>query len=102
MGAEHTMSEEILRGVLRIEDALRLLAGYGRIAVLEAENIRLRQSLINHRADLHNYSKRPCPTCRESAKVLGIAGKVPDCCAQTETDAAALRSPKEDRSHEIS
>ena len=48
----------------------------------------LRAALIEHRADLHNRSKRPCPTCRQSAQALGI--KVPDTCAYPDTDRAAL------------
>jgi hypothetical protein len=55
---------------------------------LVRENERLRAALIAHRADLHMGSSRPCPTCRESAKVLGI--KVPDRCAIADVDTLAL------------
>jgi len=48
----------------------------------------LRRALINHRIDLHNRSNRPCPTCRDSARALGII--VPDMCAHPESDRAAL------------
>jgi len=49
----------------------------------------LEEALYAHRADLHCYSSRPCPTCRNSAEVLGISDKVPYCCAQEETDSKA-------------
>ena len=58
------------------------------LAVLVAENVRLRAALINHRADLHSGSSRPCETCRQSAAALGIS--VPDKCARGSLDAAAL------------
>lgn len=41
----------------------------------------LREALFQHREDLHQYSKRPCPTCRNSAKALGLTGLVPDSCS---------------------
>ena len=50
----------------------------------------LRAALLGHRADLHGGSKRPCPTCRDSAEALGIDGLVPDCCASARTDNDAL------------
>lgn len=49
----------------------------------------LEEALYAHRADLHCYSSRPCPTCRNSAEVLGIADKVPYCCSREETDTKA-------------
>jgi hypothetical protein len=48
----------------------------------EGENTRLKAALIAHRADLHNFSRRPCPTCQQSAAALGLTGKVPDHCAR--------------------
>lgn len=56
----------------------------------KAQAEQLEKALLGHRADLHQYSKRPCPTCRESAIALGIQNKVPNCCAREETDRAAL------------
>ena len=32
----------------------------------------LENALIAHRDDLHEGSSRPCPTCQQSAKVLGF------------------------------
>ncbi|GAH72663.1 unnamed protein product, partial [marine sediment metagenome] len=65
----------------------------------EADNRRLQErgrelgkALYAHRADLHCYSSRPCPTCRNSAEVLGIADKVPYCCSREETDTKARES----------
>jgi hypothetical protein len=49
---------------------------------------RLREALLGHRWDLHHGSKRPCPTCRQSADALGL--KVPDQCARRKVDEAAL------------
>ncbi len=60
------------------------------IEVLAETELKLRKALIEHRADLHGWSSRPCPTCRESAEVLGIAGMVPGCCARGDTDRDAL------------
>jgi len=60
----------------------------------EAERDKLIEALYQHRADLHCYSSRPCPTCRNSAEVLGIADKVPYCCARVETDSKALAEVK--------
>lgn len=48
---------------------------------LEARIEELREALFQHRADLHGYSRRPCATCRNSAKVLGISDLVPDSCS---------------------
>ena len=53
---------------------------------LQADKAKLVEALFDHRADLHCYSRRPCPTCRNSAEVLGITDKVPYCCARQETD----------------
>jgi len=50
----------------------------------------LEEALFQHRADLHCYSSRPCPTCRQSAEVLGIADKVPNGCAKGIWDEKAL------------
>lgn len=61
-------------------------------AALLAENHRLRAALLQHRADLHQWSQRPCPTCRHSADVLGL--KVPDGCARKEWDEAAIARPE--------
>jgi hypothetical protein len=58
-----------------------LLAALDRTEALE-------QALLAHRADMHEGSNRPCPTCRQSAKALGL--KVPDRCARGEDDKAAL------------
>ena len=59
-----------------------------RFCQLEADNAALqrqveglREALFQHRADLHGYSKRPCATCRNSAKALGISKLVPDSCS---------------------
>jgi len=57
----------------------------------EDKCLELRKALLEHRADLHCYSSRPCPTCRQSAEVLGIAGKVPDSCAKGIWDEKALK-----------
>lgn len=62
--------------------------------VLGAEVERLWLALIAHRADLHSGSRRPCPTCRQSAEALGILALVPDCCANVRSrgdDAEALK-----------
>ena len=59
----------------------------------EAQEERLRslvEALIQHRADLHAYSTRPCPTCRRSAEALGIAELVPNACADEREDGKAL------------
>lgn len=56
----------------------------------QAETARLRAALIEHRSDLHQYSKRPCPTCRQSAEALGITDKVPYSCARERHDKPAL------------
>lgn len=60
------------------------------LAKKDEEIARLRRSLIDHRADLHCYSSRPCPTCRQSAEVLGITDKVPGSCAIAFRDCEAL------------
>jgi hypothetical protein len=59
-------------------------------AKVKAERDRYREALLRHRSDLHNYSTRPCPTCRNSAEVLGIGDKVPNTCARAHIDKAAL------------
>ena len=55
-----------------------------------ADRDRLRAALIEHRADLHGGSTRPCATCRQSAEALGIEGLVPGQCSRGETDRIAL------------
>ncbi len=65
------------------------------IKQLQAREAKLVEALFDHRADLHCYSSRPCPTCRNSAEVLGIADKVPYCCAKEETDNKARAVLKE-------
>ena len=60
-----------------------------RIKELKCEIEELRGALLQHREDLHNYSKRPCPTCRRSAAALNI--KVPDQCARVDWDKQALK-----------
>lgn len=79
-----------------VQDALRtaLDAAESQVRTLQGELEEMRAALIAHRADLHCWSSRPCPTCRDSAKALGIHGKVPDICARGDTDRAAL-SPKD-------
>jgi len=57
------------------------------------ENMALRLALLEHRADLHHYSGRPCPTCRQSAKALGL--DAPDSCAVPATAMAQLRAAAE-------
>ena len=59
------------------------------IKQLQAENERLKAALIQHRADLHCGSGRPCGTCKQSAEALGI--DVPDRCAQAHIDKQALK-----------
>lgn len=79
-----------------LADAAALIAEVGdRNVKLLAENERLREALLQHRRDLHQYSSRPCPTCRKSAEVLGLKG-VPDSCARPESDAAALEEKRGD------
>lgn len=58
---------------------------------LEKERDAYRSALLAHRADLHNYSSRPCPTCRKSAESLGIKSKVPNSCARGDWDLDALK-----------
>jgi hypothetical protein len=65
------------------------------IEALVREAEQAREALIAHRADLHNYSTRPCPTCLLSARALGIWSKVPSTCADMKTDAAALALARE-------
>lgn len=60
------------------------------IEKLKAENEKLRDALLQHRADLHCGSSRPCETCRNSAKVLGL--DVPDQCARDYWDKEALEA----------
>jgi hypothetical protein len=60
------------------------------VAALLAEREWLREALIAHRADLHCYSSRGCPTCDQSAAALGIKGKVPRTCAKADADVRAL------------
>ena len=55
----------------------------------EAKIEQLKDALLQHRADLHQGSKRPCPTCRKSAEVLGL--NVPDRCARADLDKQALK-----------
>ncbi len=50
----------------------------------------LRGALIVHRADLHSGSTRPCSTCQQSARALGIEHLVPNGCARSDTDREAL------------
>ncbi len=49
---------------------------------LETEIADLREALFQHRTDMHQSSKRPCDTCRNSAKALGLTGLVPSGCAR--------------------
>lgn len=58
----------------------------------EKEIEELREALLQHREDLHQSSTRPCPTCRKSAKILGL--KVPDQCARRRWDKEALKGGK--------
>ena len=60
---------------------------------MKAERDAYRTALIMHRADIHQYSSRPCPTCKHSAEFLGIADKVPNTCALNRHDAPALATP---------
>lgn len=59
------------------------------IQQLKVENEELREALLQHRMDLHQRSGRPCPTCRRSAKILGL--DVPSECAKGEWDKQALK-----------
>ena len=61
------------------------------IAELEREQAALRNALIAHRKDLHQYSTRSCVTCRKSALALGIGNKVPNTCADARHDRIALK-----------
>lgn len=73
-----------------IDDLLLLVAKKNKqIRELEAKKEELRGALLQHREDLHGYSKRPCPTCRRSAAALDI--KVPDQCARVDWDKQALK-----------
>ena len=56
------------------------------------KNAELREALIAHRLDLHCRSKRPCSTCEQSARALGI--DVPNHCAFPESDNPALEKLK--------
>lgn len=51
-----------------------------------------RTMLLEHRADLHQYSTRPCPTCRASAKMLGLT--VADTCANPDQSLSILKRYK--------
>ncbi len=73
----------------------RLCELHTTIRTLQADVARLREALLEHRADLHGYSTRPCPTCRKSADALGLRGRVPDTCSRAEHDSAALAAAKE-------
>lgn len=55
----------------------------------------MQRALLGHRHDLHQYSRRPCATCRESAAALGIVNIVPDSCADREADLVALAAQEE-------
>ena len=81
---------KLSRSLLIFENAISV-----RGAIAEADKAKLVEALFDHRADLHCYSSRPCPTCRNSAEVLGIADKVPYCCARQETDDKARAVLKE-------
>ncbi len=54
------------------------------------ENRALRKALLEHRADLHQGSSRPCPTCRESAEALGLTDP-PSRCAPMDRSLRELR-----------
>ncbi len=57
--------------------------------------VALRGALLEHRADLHGYSTRPCPTCKRSSEALGIRKEVPFTCAREHTDTLALKRLKD-------
>lgn len=63
-------------------DTIKERAYWEEVKRQRAEIEQLKAALLAHRADLHNYSSRPCPTCRQSAEALGIKDKVPYCCAK--------------------
>jgi hypothetical protein len=62
---------------------------------LEARLEMMISALLAHRHDLHEYSRRACPTCRRSADALGILNLVPDSCARKESDLAILAAAQE-------
>ncbi len=66
----------------------RLTELEAQLAEYQKEKDILRAALIQHRADLHGASNRPCGTCQQSADALGI--DVPGWCARPHLDKAAL------------
>jgi len=71
-----TMERAEIDGIVSKMDALA-----AKCSKLTAEVAALREALFVHREDLHAYSSRPCPTCRQSAEALGLTGHVLDCCS---------------------
>lgn len=84
----HLLREAILSELDGLTEAHK--QRYGQ---LQFENEELRGALLQHREDLHGASTRPCPTCRRSAKALGL--EVPNECAKGEWDRKALETKKE-------
>lgn len=62
-----------------------------KLADAEERVVELEGALWQHRCDLHRASHRPCPTCRQSAKALGIDGLVPYHCAFPKSDEDARK-----------
>ena len=79
----------------QIIDNGELICKVNTIEPLKAKIKELRTVLIAHRADLHQGSSRPCGTCQDSAKALGIV--VPGRCAQQHIDKVALKKLKNEQ-----
>ncbi len=78
-----------LRATLTREATLRERAEKAKGALCRA-----REALLEHRADLHEGSTRPCPTYRKSAEALGFSGIVPNSCATEGWDKKAQAEPE--------
>ncbi len=87
-----SISQNYLRVSLSCDDVNKALeeieALEGEVEGLYKEKRELKKALIGHRWDLHDGSKRPCATCRESARVLGL--EVPNGCAKERWDKEAM------------
>ena len=58
----------------------------------------LEHALLSHRSDLHLEGKRPCPTCRESATVLGLNVPLDRCANATLDRRALMEDPRDGKS----
>lgn len=75
LALEWQQVSEHARGEFRAEAKVALEAAgvpalLGRLDAAEAVCDELARALLKHRADMHNPSDRPCPTCARSAKAL--------------------------------